>query len=85
MPEISTEFAGRDVWIREEQYRVTGLRSNINADERARVKEAMNEALKKEVEERSSFRDRLKVTAKEKANAYFMAFGAENGYKVDFK
>ncbi|MDE7413231.1 MAG: DUF4230 domain-containing protein [Muribaculaceae bacterium] len=85
LPEIRTEFAGRDVEVREDHYRVTGLRTNIGADERARVKEAMNEALRKEVEERAGFRDRLTASAREKALAYFTAFAAENGYTAEIK
>lgn len=85
LPEIETEFIGRDVEMREEHYRVTGLRSSITAGERARVKEAMNESLKKEVEERSGFRERLKTTGREKAVAYFSTLASEAGYTADIK
>ena len=59
LPPVMTEFQGRDASIREEHYRVTGLRSGIDAHERAAIKEQMNTALKHEVEERSAFRERL--------------------------
>lgn len=82
LPEIHTEFVGRDVELREDHYRVTGLRTQIKPEERARVKEAMNESLKKEVEERSGFKERLVASAKGKAVAYFTAFAQENGYEA---
>ena len=84
LPEIRVEFAGRDLGVREEHYRVTGLRSKIRAEERAEVKEAVNESLRQEVEERSGFREKLVDAAKVKAEAYFRAFGAANGYQVEF-
>ena len=83
LPEIKTEFIGRDVPLLEDHYRVTGLRSQIKPEERARVKEAMNESLKREVEERSGFKDRLKVSAKGKAIAYFTAFAEDNGFRAE--
>lgn len=82
LPEIHTEFIGRDVTIREEHYRVTGLRSDIRPEERARVKEVMNESLRKEVMERSDFKKNLRHSAAVKAKAYFTAFAAENGYQA---
>ncbi|MDE5868862.1 MAG: DUF4230 domain-containing protein, partial [Muribaculaceae bacterium] len=85
LPEIHTEFVGRDVEIREEHYRVSGLRSQINPEERARIKEAMNESLRKEVEEHSGYREHLKEVGIEKAKGYFTAFAAENGYEVNFE
>ena len=83
LPEVHTEFAGRDVELREDHYRVTGLRSQIRPEERARVKEAMNDQLKEEVEVRSGFKERLKATAKEKAVAYFTSFAEEQGFKAE--
>lgn len=84
LPEIHTEFVGRDIEIREDHYRVSGLRSHINPEERARIKEAMNANLKKEVEENGSYCEHLKEVGLEKAKAYFTAFGSENGYEVEF-
>ena len=80
LPEVRTEFIGRDVGIKEEHYRVTGLRSSIRPEERAKVKEAMNESLRKEVEERAGFKEALRRSAIVKAKAYFSAFASENGY-----
>lgn len=82
LPEIQTEFAGRDIEIREDHYRVTGLRSAIDPKERAEVKEQMNTALKKEVEERSEFRDQLTTQARAKCDAYFKSLLGRDGYNV---
>ncbi len=82
LPEIKTEFAGRDLGIREEHYRVSGLRSDINADERAALKERMNETLKKEVKEDPEFRDKLEAQARGKAKDFFTSLLGKDGYTV---
>lgn len=82
LPAIRTEFAGRDPGLREEHYRVTGLRSSINADERARIKERMNTRLKAEVEADNTFRDILVQRAQAKARRYFSDLLATDGYTV---
>jgi len=85
MPEIRVEFAGRDPEICEEHYRVTGLRSQIRPNERAEMKEAVNESLRAEVEERAGFREKLIESGRVKAETYFREFGAANGYKVEIE
>ena len=82
LPPVQTEFAGRDMEIREDHYRVSGLRSEIDAKERAEIKEKMNTALKQEVEEKSEFRSRLEAEARTKADAYFKALLGSDGYNV---
>lgn len=82
LPKIQTEFAGRDMQVKEEHYRVTGLRSQIGAAERAAVKEQMNSALKKEVEQKNGFREKLVAEARVKAESYFQSLLATDGYKV---
>ncbi len=82
LPEIQVEYAGRDVEIREEHYRVTGLRSEIDAEERSRIKEQMNSALKHEVEQRREFSDRLRSVARAKCQAYFASLLGRDGYTV---
>ena len=82
LPEIDVEFQGRDMEVREEHYRVTGLRSQINAVERAKLKEAMNVSLKEEVENNREFKRRLVEKAKEKAEDYFSTLLARDGYTV---
>lgn len=82
LPPIHTEFAGRDPGMREEHYRVTGLRSSINADERARIKERMNTRLKTEVESSDTFRDMIVTKAQANAKRYFESLLAADGYTV---
>lgn len=83
LPPVQTEFAGRDLTVREEHYRVTGLRSSIGAEERARVKENMSAALREEVESKPYFRRQLVERAQAKARAYFSALAAQNGYTAE--
>ena len=83
LPPVETEYMGRDVTIREDHYRVTGLRSDIDQDERARIKEAMNASLKAEVEANPEFRQKLEQQARAKARAYFTSIAAADGYKAN--
>lgn len=82
LPPIRTEFAGRDINMEELHYRVTGLRTNINAEERARLKEAMNSELKSEVENNPEFKRQLISKAREKASAFFTSFYGDLGYET---
>lgn len=82
LPAVKTEFLGRDVQIREDHYRVTGLRSNINARERALLKEKMNGALKREVEEKPIYKEKLIAQAQTKAVSYFRSLLGKDGYTV---
>lgn len=83
LPAIKTEFEGRDLPIRENHYRVTGLRSNINAKERATIKEQMNESLKEEVRRNPAFQNHVKAEARRKAIAYFESLLSGAGYTAD--
>lgn len=80
LPAVQTEFAGRDLGLREDHYRVTGLRSGINPEERAQIKERMNSHLKEEVEKDDSFRKILVEQAQNKARRYFEGLFAGSGY-----
>lgn len=82
LPAVQTEFAGRDMEIREDHYRVSGLRSQIDPKERAEIKEQMNTALKREVEEKSEFRNRLESEARAKCDVYFKSLFGSDGYNV---
>ncbi len=82
LPAVQTEFAGRDMEIREDHYRVSGLRSHIDPKERAEIKEKMNTALKREVEEKSEFRSRLEAEARAKCDLYFKSLLGSDGYNV---
>ncbi len=85
LPPVQTEYLGRDMEIREDHYRVTGMRSDIDARERAAIKEQMNTVLKAEVEEKPEFRNRLIGQAKTKASAYFSSLLGRDGYNVNVK
>lgn len=80
LPAVKTEFAGRDLGLREDHYRVTGLRSDINAQERAQIKERMNTHLKAEVEGDDTFRAVLTEQARNKARSYFENLLSDSGY-----
>lgn len=82
LPPVTTEYLGRDMEIREDHYRVTGLRSEIDAAERAALKEQMNTVLKNEVKNKPMFRDKLVTEAKAKARTYFSSMLGKDGYKV---
>ncbi len=82
LPSPKTEFYGRDIPIREEHYRVTGLRSAVDARDRAELKEKINTALKHEVVSNKDFAETLKATAKTKAKAYFMNLLQEEGKEI---
>lgn len=85
LPPVKTEYLGRDMEIREDHYRVTGLRSAIDARERAEIKEQMNSVLKEEVERKPMFRDKLTNEAKAKAQTYFSSLLGKDGYTVTVK
>ena len=82
LPPVTTEYLGRNMEIREDHYRVTGLRSEIDVDERAALKEQMNTVLKNEVKNKPMFRNKLVTEAKAKAEAYFSSMLGKDGYKV---
>lgn len=85
LPAIHTEWTGRDPEVREIHYRVTGLRSHIDATERARLKETMNTALKAEIESNPRYEEMLVGAARDKARKYFETLFASNGYTVDVR
>ena len=85
LPPVHTEFAGRDMEIREDHYRVSGLRSEIDAQERAEIKEMMNKSLIDEVENKAQFRETLTAEARIKAENYFKAMLGNDGYNVIVK
>lgn len=85
LPPVQTEYLGRDVGLKEEHYRVTGLRSDIKSEERARLKEVMNEVLKQEIEDNPEFRRRLVAEAETKARGYFTVLLRDWGYESEIK
>ena len=83
LPPVVSEYSGRDLEIREDHYRVTGLRSQIDAAERARLKEQMNTALKEDIRRNPTFRLRLEDEGRKKARAYFTSLLGKDGYSVN--
>lgn len=82
LPDVKTEFAGRDMEIKEEHYRVSGLRSEISASERAAMKEKMNTQLKEKVSTNPDFKEKLESQARAKAKDYFSSLLEKEGYSV---
>lgn len=80
MPKVEVEFAGREPSMHEEHYRVTGLRSDISAQERAALKEEMNRVLRQEVEKNPTFARKLRERAEGNARAWFESYFASMGY-----
>lgn len=85
LPPIEVAIEGRDVGITENHYRVTGLRSHIDASERAQLKEAMSAALREEVAEDPTFETSLKSEARKKLDLYFDAFAKSHGIDIRIK
>lgn len=85
LPEPEVAFAGRDAEIREDHYRVTGLRSDIGPAERAALKEKMNTALRAEIEESDEFRRQLVENARKRGEAFFKELLGGMGYTVTVK
>lgn len=83
LPDVKVETEGRELALKEEHYRVTGLRSQIDAKERARLKEQMNAAVKQEIARNPAFKEALAEKARSKAQAYFTDLLASQGYKAD--
>jgi len=80
LPPIRTEAAGRDATLREEHYRVTGFRSEIDPRERAALKEQMNASLMAEMEADPRFEQRLQAAAKERITRFIAGIAEAEGY-----
>lgn len=80
LPAVKIEITGRDPELREVHYRVTGLRSAIDAKERARLKEAANTHLKAELDADDTLTGQLAERARAKARQYFGTLAAAEGY-----
>lgn len=82
LPKIHTRYSGRDAGIREEHYRVSGLRSDIDPKERAALKERMNKSLLQEMESNKEYTSRMEMKARQSAENFFTDFFAQRGYTV---
>ena len=83
LPAVQTRFAGRDMEVKEEHYRVTMLRSHISPSERAALKERMNTSLKAEVENNTEYRRMVTEQARTKAVGFFTALLRGRGYDAE--
>lgn len=85
LPKITTEFSGRDFEMKEEHYRVSGMRSDVSTEERAQLKEKMNQSLREEVEKDPTFKATVTKAAEQRADSYFKALLGRYGYDVVVK
>lgn len=80
LPAVRTQYLGRDLGVTEEHYRVSGLRSQITAEERAQLKEKMNKSLKEDVRNNDEYRSMLVKEAQAKARGFFSILLKDWGY-----
>ncbi len=80
LPPIEVEIAGRDMKMRKEYENIGLLRTEIDAKERAKIKEMANEDLMKELKSNPEFKQKLTETARRKARAYFETLFLDSGY-----
>lgn len=80
LPPVVTEVAGRDMEMRKVYENIGLLRSEIDAKERAAIKEQANRSLQKELKEDGSFKRQLTEAAERKARQYFENLFKANGY-----
>lgn len=83
LPSVQTRMSGRDVAVREDHYRVTGLRSQVSPAERAAVKEKMSRHLKEEIISDKRYSDILVGRAQQRAIEYFNNLLSHDGYTVE--
>lgn len=81
LPPVRIEYEGQDMTLKEEHYRVTGLRSSISPSERSQLKGQMASELKKEVKADPQIDKMLTETARRKAVQYFTLLLNDLGYE----
>lgn len=85
LPPIEIDYAGRDMQLREEHSRVTGLRSQITPEERARLKSAMAADLQREVAADPEIARQLRRAAEESAREFVAGMAAGYGYTSEVR
>lgn len=80
LPPVRTRYLYRDLGVTEEHYRVSGLRSEITAAERAALKEKMSRSLKEDVRNNPEYRSILVKEAEAKARGFFSILLKDWGY-----
>lgn len=83
LPPIEIETTGRDIKLKEEHYRVTGLRSQIRPEERAALKEEMSRVVAAEIDNDPRLRQTLIDTARSKARSFVTMLVSRQGYSAD--
>lgn len=82
LPPIMVELDGRDMEMKKVYQNVGIFRSEIDAKERAAIKELANQSLKRELEGDGSFKRQLTATARRKARIYFESLSKSQGYSA---
>lgn len=83
LPAIQVITDGREPQLHEVHYRVTGMRSSIKPEERARLKAQMAAEVKKEMAANEGSKEVLRDEARRKATAWFSEILTEWGYTPD--
>lgn len=83
LPPVQVMTDGREPQLHEVHYRVTGLRSSIKPEERARLKSQMAAEVKKEMSEAKGSKDVLRDEAQRKAKVWFDEIIRNMGYTPD--
>lgn len=87
LPPVQIEIVGRDIELKRVYENVGLLRSDIDAKERAEMKDKANRSFRKEVASNPAFRAELKKSAERKARKYFETILEDSGYSatIEFK
>ena len=80
LPSVQTQYIGRDVGVTEEHYRVSGMRSQITAQERAQLKDKMSKSLREDIRKNPEYRSMLIKEAQSKARGFFSILLKDKGY-----
>lgn len=83
LPPIQVMTDGREPQLHEVHYRVTGLRSSIKPDERARLKSQMAAEVRDEMAANEGSKEMLREEARRKASAWFSEIIESWGYTPD--
>lgn len=83
LPPVEIVTDGREPQLHEEHYRVTGLRSSIKPEERARLKAQMAAEVGRELKSSSAYADLLRRSAQDKAITWFSGILSNWGYDAE--
>lgn len=83
LPPVEIMTDGQEVELHEEHSRVTGFRTQITPQERARLKSRMAAEVKREIAADKDGKNKLKATAEAKAKAWVTQFIGNLGYEAE--